>query len=73
MLQGKTKVTLYSDRNINSRNYRNWKWKITGIAQNGQKFLIFIAVAQLRIPDETGFVKKKSKITLKMVIIIMII
>ena len=29
-----------------------------GITQNGKKRLIFIAVPQLRIEDDTGFVKK---------------
>ena len=31
---------------------------MTGITQNGQKRLIFIVVSQLRISDDTGFVKK---------------
>ena len=59
MLQRKTKVILYSDRNMNSSNCRNWKWKVAEITQDGQKRLIFIVVPQLRIVDDTGFVKKK--------------
>ena len=44
------------------------------ITQNGQNHLFFIVVPQLRIADDTGFVKKKdSKIILKIVIMIMII
>ena len=59
---------------MNSSNCRNCKWEIAGITQNGQKRLIFIVVPQLRIADDTGFVKKKdSKIILKIVIMIMII
>ena len=47
---------------------------MAGITQNGQKDLIFIVVPQLRIADDTEFVKKKdSKIILKIVIMIMII
>ena len=44
------------------------------ITQNGQKCLIFIVVSQLRIADDTGFVKKNdSKIISKIVIVITII
>ena len=44
---------------------------MAGITQDGQKRLIFIVVPQLRIVDDTGFVKKNdSKIILKIVIII---
>ena len=43
---------------MNSSNCRNWKWKMGGITQNGQKCLIFIVFPQLRIADDTGFVKK---------------
>ena len=32
---------------------------MAGIAQSGQKHLIFIVFAQLRIADDTGFVKKR--------------
>ena len=31
---------------------------MAGITQNGQKRFIFIVVPQLRIADDTGFVKK---------------
>ena len=58
LLQRKTKVIPYSDRNMNSSNCRNWKWKMAGITQNGQKRLIFIVIPQLRIADDTGLVKK---------------
>ena len=44
---------------MNSSNCRNWKWKMAEITQDGQKRLIFIVVPQLRIVDDTGFVKKK--------------
>ena len=37
-----------------------------GTTQNGQKRLIFIVVPQLRIADDTGFVKKNdNKVILK--------
>ena len=46
---------------------------MTVMSQNGQKRLIFIVVPQLRIADETGFVKKKdSKVILRIVIIMII-
>ena len=31
---------------------------MAGITKNGQKYLVFIVVPQLRIADDTGFVKK---------------
>ena len=55
-------------------NSSNWKCKMAGITQKGQKRLIFIVVPQLRIADYTWFLKKiDSKIILQIVIIIMII
>ena len=44
---------------MNNSNCRNYKLKMAGITQNEQKRLIFIVVPQLRIADETGFVKKR--------------
>ena len=55
-------------------NSSNWKCKMAGITQKGQKRLIFIVVPQLQIADYTWFLKKiDSKIILKIIIIIMII
>ena len=46
---------------------------MAGITQIEKKRLIFIVVPQLRIADDTGFVKKNdSKIILKIVIIMII-
>ena len=53
---------------MNSSNCKNLKLKM----ENEEKQLIFIAVPQLRITNETGFVKKKfSTKKLKIVITIM--
>ena len=41
---------------MNSSNCKNLKLKM----ENEEKQLIFIAVPQLRVTNETGFVKKKS-------------
>ena len=61
-------VILYSDKKMNSSNCKNLKLKM----ENEEKQLIFIAVPQLRITNETGFVKKKfSTKKLKIVITIM--
>ena len=53
---------------MNSSNCKNLKLKM----ENEEKQLIFIAVPQLRITNETGFVKKKFRTKkLKIVITIM--
>lgn len=64
----KTNVILYSDKKMNSSNCKNLKLKM----ENEEKQLIFIAVPQLKITNETGFVKKKFS-TKKLKIVITII
>ena len=55
MLIRKTKVELYSDRNMNSSNCRNYKLKKAGITETGQEYFH----CQLRIEDELGFIQKR--------------
>ena len=45
---------------MNSCNFRNKKFKVgwTGMAQSGQKRIIFIVVPQLRMEYGSGFVRK---------------
>ena len=68
----KTKVKLFIGLRIWVVATRNYKLKMAGITQNGQRHLIFIVVHQLWIADRSQFVKKKdSKTILRTVIITM--
>ena len=51
---------LLKGKTMNSCNFGNKKLKVgwTGMAQSGQKRLIFIVVPQLRMAHGSGFVKK---------------
>ena len=51
---------LLKGKTMNSCNFRNKKFKVgwTGMAQSGQKRIIFIVVPQLRMEYGSGFVKK---------------
>ena len=51
---------LLKGKTMNSCNFRNKKFKVgwTGMAQSGQKRIIFIVVPQLRMEYGSGFVRK---------------
>ena len=65
---------LLKGKTMNSCNFGNKKLKVgwTGMAQSGQKRLIFIVVPQLRMAHGSGFLKKIIVIIIIRIVIIMI-